>query len=205
GGSSVASQAAENLKKTVIELGGNDAYIVLDDADIDRAAKTCAMARNANTGQTCVAAKRFVVVDAVYDEFRDKFLQAMQQAKYGDPFDPETSLGPIARDDLRDTLHRIVTKAIDGGANCLLGGEIPNGAGFFYPATVLEGPQPGAPGYDEEMFGPVASLLRADDEQSAIDIANDSRYGLGGGVFSGDEERATRVARQIFTGMVNIN
>lgn len=205
GGSTVASQAARALKKSVIELGGNDAYIVLDDADLDLAAKTCAQARNSNTGQTCVAAKRFVVVDAVYDAFRDKFMEAMQDAKYGDPLDPNTSLGPIARDDLRDKLHGIVSKAIEGGAKCLLGGEVPDGPGFFYPATVLEGPNPGQPGYDEEMFGPVASLLRAADEQDAIAIANDSRYGLGGGVFSRDEERATGVARQIFTGMANIN
>lgn len=205
GGSAVASQAADSLKKTVIELGGNDAYIVLEDADIDRAAMTCALARNANTGQTCVAAKRFVVMDSVYNEFRDKFLQAMAQAKYGDPLDPDTSLGPIARDDLRDTLHHIVDKAIDGGANCLMGGKMPKGPGYFYPPTVLEGPQPGHPGYDEEMFGPVASLLRASDERNAVEIANDSRYGLGGGVFSQDEERAVRVARQVFTGMVNIN
>lgn len=205
GGSSVASQAAKQLKKTVIELGGNDAYLVLDDADLEQAVKCCVEGRMGNAGQTCVAAKRFIVADSLYEQFRDRLLERMRDIQYGDPRDSNTQIGPIAREDLRETLHSIVKKAIDGGAKCLIGGDIPDGPGFFYPATVLEGPYPGEPGYDEEMFGPVASLLRAKDEQEAIDLANNSRYGLGGGVFSQDEERAYRVARQIYTGMVNLN
>ena len=205
-GSAVAAKAGEQLKKSVLELGSNDAYLVLEDADIDRAVETCVQGRIYNNGETCVAAKRFIVVDAVYDAFREKFVEKMRQIEYGDPTDPNTALGPIAREDLRDTLHDLVKRSIDQGATCVCGGEIPDGPGYFYPVTVLEDLKPGMPAYDEELFGPAASLIRVADEAEAIRVANDSRYGLGGGIFSKDEQRAIDIARNLFdTGMVNIN
>jgi len=205
-GGAVAAKAGECLKKTVLELGSNDGYMVLDDADIDLAVETCVQARLYNNGETCVAAKRFIVVDAVYQEFRDKFVEKMSQIEYGDPTDENTTLGPIAREDLRETLHDLVKRSIDAGATCTFGGEIPDGPGYFYPCTVLEDLKPGMPAYDEELFGPVASLIRVKDEDEAIRVANDSRYGLGGGIFSRDEKRAIEIARNLFdTGMVNIN
>lgn len=205
-GSAVASKAGECLKKSVLELGSNDAFLVLDDADIDLAVKTCSQARIFNNGETCVAAKRFIVVDSVYQQFRDKFVEKMGQIEYGDPTDKNTLLGPIARDDLRDTLHDLVKRSVDAGATCVFGGEIPDGPGYFYPSTVLENVKPSMPAYDEELFGPVASLIRVADEDEAIRVANDSRYGLGGGIFSRDEKRAIHIARNLFdTGMVNVN
>ena len=205
-GSAVAAKAGEQLKKSVLELGSNDAYLVLEDADIDRAVETCVQGRIYNNGETCVAAKRFIVVDAVYDAFREKFVEKMRQIEYGDPTDPNTALGPIAREDLRDTLHDLVKRSIDQGATCVCGGEIPDGPGYFYPVTVLEDLKPGMPAYDEELFGPAASLIRVANEAEAIRVANDSRYGLGGGIFSKDEQRAIDIARNLFdTGMVNIN
>lgn len=205
-GGAVAAKAGESLKKTVLELGSNDAFMVLADADIDLAVETCVQGRIYNNGETCVAAKRFIVVDAVYQEFRDKFVEKMSQVEYGNPTNENTKLGPIARDDLRETLHDLVKRSIDAGATCAFGGEIPDGPGYFYPSTVLEDLKPGMPAYDEELFGPVASLIRVKDEDEAIRVANDSRYGLGGGIFSKDEKRATHIARNLFeTGMVNIN
>lgn len=205
-GATVAAKAGECLKKTVLELGSNDAYLVLEDADIEKAVNTCVQARMYNNGETCVAAKRFIVVDSVYEQFRDSFVAQMSQVKYGDPTDQNTTLGPIARGDLRDTLHDLVSKSIEKGAKCLTGGKVPDGPGYFYPATVLEDLKPGMPAYDEELFGPVASLIRVKNEAEAIEVANDSRYGLGGGIFSKDEDRAITIARDLFdTGMVNIN
>lgn len=205
-GSAVAAKAGECLKKSVLELGSNDAYLVLADADIERAVASCVLGRTINNGQTCTAAKRFVVVESVYDQFRDAFIEQMKQVEYGDPTDPDTGLGPIAREDLRDTLHDLVTKSVKKGASCTLGGEMPAGKGYFYPATVLEDVEPGMPAYDEELFGPVASLIKVKDEGEAIRVANDSRYGLGGGVFSKNEQHAIEIARDLFdTGMVNIN
>ncbi|NII09577.1 NAD-dependent succinate-semialdehyde dehydrogenase [Oleiagrimonas sp. C23AA] len=205
-GAKVAAKAGECLKKSVLELGSNDAYLVLHDADIERAVATCVQGRINNNGQTCVAAKRFVVVDAVYEQFRDAFVEQMAAIEYGDPTDPDTQLGPIARKDLREKLHNGVINSIEAGARCVTGGEVPDGKGFFYPSTVLENVQPGMPAYDDELFGPVAALIRAKDDEDALRIANDSRFGLGGGIFSRDEARAVRMARERFdTGMVNIN
>ncbi|MDN6298448.1 MAG: NAD-dependent succinate-semialdehyde dehydrogenase [Halomonas sp.] len=205
-GSAVGAKAGEYLKKSVLELGSNDAFLVLDDADIDLAVDTCSQARLFNNGETCVAAKRFIVVDSVYQQFRDRFVEKMRQIEYGDPTDANTTLGPIAREDLRDTLHDLVKRSVDAGATCLFGGEIPDGPGYFYPSTVLEDVKPGMPAYGEELFGPVASLIRVTDEDEAIRVANDSRYGLGGGIFSRDEKRAVDIARNLFdTGMVNVN
>ncbi len=205
-GSIIGKTSGEHLKKTVLELGSNDAYLVLEDADIDLAVKTCVVGRIYNNGETCVNAKRFVVVDAVYDAFVDGFVKAMADIRTGDPMDGETRLGPMARSDLRDTLHAQVHDSVKRGAKVACGGEIPDGTGYFYPATVLTDVTPGQPAYDDELFGPVASVIRAKDDEDAMRIANDSRFGLGGGIFSKDEARAVEMAKNHFdTGMVFIN
>jgi succinate-semialdehyde dehydrogenase/glutarate-semialdehyde dehydrogenase len=205
-GSAVAQRAAKALKKSVLELGSNDAYLVLADADVQKAAEVCVLGRTNNAGQTCVAAKRFIVVDSVYNEFREAFLAAMKQVAVGDPSSSETQMGPMARSDLRDDLHEQVRTSVDAGATCSLGGAMPEGKGYFYPPTVLENVAPGQPAYDDELFGPVASLIRVKDDAEAMRVANDSIYGLGGGIFSANEDKAMRLARDEFdTGMVNIN
>jgi len=205
-GRNIAKKAGAALKKTVMELGSNDAYIVLEDADLNLAVKMCVQGRIYNNGETCVAAKRFVVVDKVYDEFRDAYVEQMKKIKHGDPTDKDSKIGPMAREDLRETLHEQVEKSVKKGAKILCGGEMPKGKGFFYPATVLDNVKPGQPAYDDELFGPVASLIRAKDEDDAMRIANDSKYGLGGGIFSKDEKKAMELASKHFdTGMVFIN
>jgi len=205
-GSIVAEQAGKLNKKTVLELGSNDAYIVLEDADIDRAAKVCATGRLYNNGQTCINAKRFIVTDAVYDEFVEKFVGHMEAVETGDPNGEDTDMGPMAREDLRETLQQQVDESIEKGAQPLTGCTIPEGTGWFYPASVLAEVEPGQPAYDDELFGPVASVIRARDDEDAMRLANDSRYGLGGGIFSKDEERAIKLAAQHFdTGMVYVN
>ncbi len=205
-GRAIAKKAGAALKKTVMELGSNDAYIVLEDADLNLAVKMCVQGRIYNNGETCVAAKRFVVVDKVYDEFRDAYVEQMKKIKHGDPTDKDSKIGPMAREDLRETLHEQVEKSVKKGAKILCGGEMPKGKGFFYPATVLDNVKPGQPAYDDELFGPVASLIRAKDEEDAMRIANDSKYGLGGGIFSKNEKKAMELASKHFdTGMVFIN
>lgn len=205
-GRTIAKKAGAALKKTVMELGSNDAYIVLEDADIDLAVKTCVQGRIYNNGETCVAAKRFVVVDKVYDEFRDGFVARMKTIKHGDPTDKDSKIGPMARKDLRDKLHEQVEKSVANGAEILCGGEMPEGEGYFYPATILGNVKPGQPAYDDELFGPVASLIRAKNQDDAMRIANDSKYGLGGGIFSKDENKAMELASKHFdTGMIFIN
>nr|WP_092424737.1 NAD-dependent succinate-semialdehyde dehydrogenase [Alloyangia pacifica] len=206
GGSVIAKKAGEHLKKTVLELGSNDAYLVLEDADLDLAVKTCVAGRIYNNGETCVNAKRFVVTDAVYDEFVARYVEAMSQVISGDPNKDGTGLGPMARDDLRDTLHKQVQDSVEKGARIACGGTLPEGRGYYYPATVLVDVAPGQPAYDDELFGPVASVIRAKDDEDAMRIANDSRFGLGGGIFSKDVGYATELARKHFdTGMVFIN
>jgi succinate-semialdehyde dehydrogenase / glutarate-semialdehyde dehydrogenase len=205
-GSIIAAEAGKHLKKTVMELGSNDAYLVLSDADVSAAVETCVQARMFNNGETCVAAKRFVVVDSVYDEFRDGFVEAMGAIVMGDPNEASSGLGPMAREDLRDELHEQVAASVRAGATATIGGEVPERDGWFYPATVLEDVRPGMPAYDDELFGPVASLIRVDSGDAAMRVANDSRFGLGGGIFSRNVERATELALHEFdTGMVNIN
>ncbi|WNL43199.1 NAD-dependent succinate-semialdehyde dehydrogenase [Halomonas sp. PAMB 3264] len=205
-GRKVAAKAAENLKKTVLELGSNDAYLVLDDADLDLAVDTCVTGRVFNGGQTCVAAKRFVVTEKNYEAFKERFVEKMKALKVGDPKESGTDVGPMARVDLRDDLHDQVEKSVQNGANILCGGEKPSGPGAFYPVTVLDNVTPGQPAYDDELFGPVAALIRAKDDEDAMRIANDSRYGLGGGIISKDVKRATELASKYFdTGMVFIN
>ncbi|WP_435313122.1 NAD-dependent succinate-semialdehyde dehydrogenase [Cellulophaga fucicola] len=205
-GKHVAVKSAEVLKKTVLELGSNDAYIVLDDADIDMAAQICTEARIYNNGQTCVAAKRFIVVDSVYNKFKTKFVSIMESMQLGDPTKENTTLGPIARKDLREELHDKVQKSVEKGAKVLCGGEIPNTKGYYYPSTVIENITPDQPAYSEELFGPVASLIKAKNNDDAMRIANDSKFGLGGGIFSKDEDKAINLAKNYFdTGMIHIN
>ncbi|WP_299208603.1 NAD-dependent succinate-semialdehyde dehydrogenase [uncultured Dokdonia sp.] len=205
-GKIIAQEAAKHAKKTVLELGSNDAYIVLEDADIAMAAETCVQGRIYNNGEVCIAAKRFVVVESVYEEFKEKFIAGMNEVEYGDPTNRDTAMGPLARKDLREKLHDQVTKSVDKGAEILLGGKMPNAKGFFYPATILGNVQPGQPAYEEEFFGPVASLIKAKDQEDAMRIANDSRFGLGGGIFSENIEKAVELAKNHFdTGMVFIN
>ncbi|GAB2777406.1 NAD-dependent succinate-semialdehyde dehydrogenase [Salinimicrobium soli] len=205
-GRNIGQKATAELKKTVLELGANDAYLVFEDADIDLAVEECVKGRIYNNGETCIAAKRFIVTEKVYEEFREKFVKTMSEVKMGDPNKESTQLGPIARKDLRDDLHDQVVKSVEKGARIACGGKIPDGEGFFYPATVLENVQPGQPAYEDELFGPVASLIKARDNEDAMRIANDSRFGLGGGIFSKDEDAAFEMAEKHFdTGMVFIN
>ncbi|WP_201540181.1 NAD-dependent succinate-semialdehyde dehydrogenase [Psychrobacter sp. 1044] len=205
-GSIVGQQAAKAIKKVVLELGSNDAFIVLEDADVELAVETCTQARLINNGETCVAAKRFIVVDSLYDDFRERIVKKFADAKFGDPMDDGSDLGPLARKDLQEKLHEQVEDSVAKGATIAVGGQLPEGKGSFYPATILENVEKGQPAYDDELFGPVASLIRAKDQDDALRIANDSRYGLGGAIFSKDEDKAIRLAREEFdTGMVYIN
>ena len=205
-GSIVGQQAAKAIKKAVLELGSNDAFIVLEDADLELAVQTCTLARLINNGETCVAAKRFIVVDSLYDEFRKRIVEEFASKKSGDPMDDSSDLGPLARKDLQEKLHAQVEESVSKGATISVGGKLPEGKGSFYPATILENVEKGQPAYDDELFGPVASLIRAKDQDDALRIANDSRYGLGGAIFSKDEDKAIRLANEEFdTGMVYIN
>jgi succinate-semialdehyde dehydrogenase/glutarate-semialdehyde dehydrogenase len=204
-GRSVASIAGQNLKKTVMELGGSDAYIILDDADMEEATDLATFGRLQNNGQTCIAAKRFVVLDAVYEEFLTLFTKKMKAAKMGEPTDEDTYYGPMARIDLRDELHEQVLKTIAQGGKLVLGGEIPDGKGAYYPATILADLEPGMEGFDNELFGPVASVIRARDDAHAIELANNSPFGLGSGVFTGNSERGERLALQLEAGSSFVN
>jgi len=195
-GIAVARKSGEVLKKTVLELGGSDPYLILEDADIKDAAVKCATSRLINAGQSCVAAKRFIVVESVKEQFEALFVEAMRSAKMGDPLDEGTTIGPMARHDLRDELHDQVRQSIDKGAVCLLGGEIPDSAGAFYPPTVLTEVKKGMAAYDDELFGPVAGIITVKDEAEAISVANDSIFGLGAAVFTGDKERGERIAAE---------
>jgi succinate-semialdehyde dehydrogenase/glutarate-semialdehyde dehydrogenase len=204
-GKAVATQAGAVLKKTVLELGGSDPYLILEDADLDFAVQTCATSRLINSGQSCVNAKRFVVVEPMAAAFTERLVAAMKSRKMGDPLAEETDIGPQARPDLRDDLHKQVLASIAKGATLLLGGEIPPGKGSFYPPTVLADVKPGMPAYDEELFGPVASIMKARDEADAVRIANDSIFGLGAAVFTTDLARGERVARELEAGCTFVN
>ena len=193
-GRAVAKAAGKALKKTVLELGGSDPYIVLEDADLDAAAEICVAARLVNTGQSCIAAKRFIMLEPVREAFTEKFVSRMRRARFGDPRDPASEIGPLARHDLRDQLHEQVASSVRSGARLLLGGVVPDGPGAYYPPTVLDGARPGMPAYDEELFGPVAVLLTARDENDAVRLANDTPFGLGAAVFTRDAARGERIA-----------
>ncbi len=194
-GRMVAAQAGKYLKKTVLELGGSDAYIILEDADLEHAAKICAAARLINSGQSCIAAKRFVVVRSVEDRFVELLVDKMRSVQVGDPLNKATEVGPLARLDLRTELHRQVTQSVNLGARIVLGGEIPTGPGAFYPPSVLTDVGWGMPAYEEELFGPVAAVVSVDNRDEAVRVANDTEFGLGACVFSEDVDRATRIAQ----------
>ncbi|MCY7398825.1 MAG: NAD-dependent succinate-semialdehyde dehydrogenase [Sphingomonas bacterium] len=205
-GRTIAQKAASVTKKIVLELGSNDAYMVFDDADLDLAIKTCVQARLFNNGQTCVNAKRFIVTEKNYDAFVEGFAAAFYGIAIGDPNKEETQLGPMVSCSQRDRVHRQVEESVAKGATVVAGGVIPNRTGWFYPATALVDVAPGQPAYDDEIFGPVASIIKAKDDEDAMRLANDSRYGLGGGIFSKNVDRAVKMAATYFdTGMVCIN
>lgn len=204
-GKAVAAQAGAALKKTVLELGGSDPYIVLEDADLDHAVQTCATSRLINSGQSCVNAKRFIIVRPLMAAFTERFVGLMKTKKVGDPLAEGTDVGPQARADLRDDLHKQVRESVAKGATILLGGEIPAGKGSYYPPTVLTNVKPGMPAYDEELFGPVASIIEAEDEQDAVRIANDSIFGLGAAVFTKDVARGERLTRDLEAGCTFVN
>ncbi|MFQ6673230.1 MAG: NAD-dependent succinate-semialdehyde dehydrogenase, partial [Fidelibacterota bacterium] len=193
-GRAVAGKAGQMLKKTVLELGGSDPYLILEDAPLDQAVMTCVSSRLINSGQSCIAAKRFIVVESLKERFESLYVQRMAMAKMGDPAQEATEVGPQARQDLRDELHEQVQKSIERGARCLLGGEIPEGKGAFYPPTVLTDVKPGTPAYDEELFGPVASIIPVKNDEEAIRVANDSIFGLGAAVFTSDTAKGEQIA-----------
>jgi succinate-semialdehyde dehydrogenase/glutarate-semialdehyde dehydrogenase len=196
GGRAVAELAGAALKKTVLELGGSDPYVVLSDADVERAAEVCVTARLINGGQSCISAKRFVVSKPALATFTEHVVERMRSKRWGDPLADETiDLGPLARRDLRDALHAQVQTSVARGARLLLGGAVPDSPGFFYPPSVLADVRPGMPAYDDETFGPVACILPAADDEAAIAIANDTTYGLGAAVFTRDAARGEAIAR----------
>lgn len=205
-GRTVARKAGEMLKKSVLELGSNDAYLVLDDADIDLAVKTCVVGRIYNNGQTCVNAKRMIVTERNHDVFVERYTEEMNAIELGDPSDSDTRLGPMSRTSLRDRLAKQVDESVEKGARLTCGGSVPERSGAWYPATVLVNVEKGQPAYDDELFGPVASVIKAKDDEDAMRIANDSRFGLGGGIISTNVPAARKLAAEYFdTGMVSIN
>ncbi|HUR40447.1 MAG TPA: NAD-dependent succinate-semialdehyde dehydrogenase [Verrucomicrobiae bacterium] len=204
-GRAVGAAAGLALKPVVLELGGSDPFIVLADADLEAAAKTAAYTRCINSGQSCIAAKRFIVVDAVHDAFLAKFTEAMRATKMGDPFDAQSAIGPQARHDLRDELHQQVEQSVKQGARLVLGGTVPPGPGAFYPPTVLADVKPGNLAYRDEIFGPVASVIRARDTEDALRIANDSPFGLGASLWTRDPAVADQLVPRIEAGAVFVN
>ncbi|MFT3784526.1 MAG: NAD-dependent succinate-semialdehyde dehydrogenase [Nibricoccus sp.] len=205
-GKQVAEVAGAALKPCVLELGGSDPYLILGDADIAQAAEICAAARLVNCGQSCIAGKRFIVVESVRMAFEDQLVSRIMARRVGDPFLAETDIGPMARADLRDEIDWQVRQSARAGACILLGGHIPDGPGFFYEPTVLANVTKGMPAFDQELFGPVAAIVPVPDEETAIATANDSRFGLGAAIFSRDVARAEEIAReQLEAGMVFVN
>ncbi|MGK0389756.1 MAG: succinate-semialdehyde dehydrogenase/glutarate-semialdehyde dehydrogenase [Maribacter sp.] len=195
-GKSIGALAGKYIKKSVLELGGSDPFIILADADIEKAAKICAKSRLKNVGQSCIGAKRIIVLNEVYEDFMEAFVPAFLSAKIGDPSLEETDLGPMAREDLRDALHEKVKASVNAGATCLIGGEKPKKNGAWYPITILTEVKKGNPAYKEEFFGPVATIIRAKDEVEALEIANDTTYGLGAAIFTADKKKGERIARE---------
>jgi len=204
-GSQVAQQAGQHLKKTVLELGGSDPFIVLADANLEQAARTAADARLLNSGQSCIAAKRFIVVEPVFDRFLERFVAAVAARRLGDPLAAGTDVGPQARADLRANLQRQVEESVRRGAKLVLGGRVPAGPGFFYPPSVLTAVANGMPAFDEEVFGPVAAVIRVRDDAAAVRVANASPYGLGAAVWTEDRERGERLAVELEVGSVFVN
>jgi succinate-semialdehyde dehydrogenase/glutarate-semialdehyde dehydrogenase len=204
-GKAVARQAAAQVKPTVLELGGSDPFIVCADADLDAAASVGCTARMQNNGQSCIAAKRFVVERAVVDDFTERFIEQVEALDVGDPTDKHTDVGPMARADLRDTVHDQVERAIGDGAVAALGGHTLEREGFYYAPTVLTDVEPGTVAFEEEIFGPVASVVVADDAEHAVALANDTRFGLGGSIFTEDREKGERMARALEVGCAFVN
>jgi succinate-semialdehyde dehydrogenase/glutarate-semialdehyde dehydrogenase len=204
-GGAVAAAAARQIKPAVLELGGSDPAIVLADADLARAADAITLMRKINAGQSCIAAKRVIVERSVHDEFVALFAERLSALRLGDPREETTEIGPIARADLRENLHRQVTESVEQGAKLHFGGEIPDGPGFFYPMTLLTGLAPGMTACVEETFGPVAAVIAVDSEQEAIEAANDTPYGLAASVWTGSPERGAAMAAEIVTGQVAVN
>jgi len=195
-GKAVASKAGEMLKKTVLELGGSDPYIILEDADLQKAVNSCSISRLINAGQSCIAAKRFIVVESVLEEFQSLLIKNMKNIVMGDPFNENTDIGPNARIDLRDELHQQVIKSLKLGAKLLLGRQYSDSKGAFYPPTILTDVKPGMPAFDEELFGPVAAIVPAKDENDAIALANNSVFGLGAAIFTKDIARGEKIAAE---------
>jgi succinate-semialdehyde dehydrogenase / glutarate-semialdehyde dehydrogenase len=204
-GRSVAQIAGSELKKSVLELGGSDAYLVFDDADLDAAVDVCVKSRLINAGQSCIAAKRFIVDKSVRAQFERAYVERFKQIRHGDPRDENVDIGPMARVDLRDQIHRQVEESVRQGARLLVGGEVPAGDGAYYPPTVLTDVKPGMLAFDDEIFGPVAAIIEADGEEHAIALANQSPFGLGAALFTQDKARAERIARRIEAGSVFVN
>ena len=204
-GASVAALAGKHLKRSVLELGGNDPFIVLEDADLEKTIELAVKGRMINAGQSCVAAKRFIIVRAIADDFLEGFKEAMSNLKIGDPMDEETTLSPLSTEDAAVKLHKQVQATIDAGATVLLGGDRPDHGGAFFNPTILTDVTPDMPSYDQELFGPVATVYIVEDEAAAIKLANDSSYGLGGSVYTKDIARGRRVAERIETGMMFVN
>ncbi|MCI0507569.1 MAG: NAD-dependent succinate-semialdehyde dehydrogenase [Gammaproteobacteria bacterium] len=204
-GRQVAAHAGANLKKSVLELGGSDPFVVLDDADLEHTVQNAVTSRFLNAGQSCIAAKRFIAVKSIADKFLQQFRIAVDALKPGDPMDRATTLAPLARLDLRDELHRQVTDSIAAGARVIIGCAPVAGWGAFYQATILADIKPGMRAYEEELFGPVALVIIAEDEADALRIANDTRFGLGGSVWTRDRQRGETFARQMQAGSVFVN
>jgi succinate-semialdehyde dehydrogenase/glutarate-semialdehyde dehydrogenase len=204
-GSAVASAAAREIKKSVLELGGSDAFIVMPSADFERALSTAVKARTINTGQSCIAAKRFMIADQIYDEFLDQFVARMRALKVGDPMDEATEIGPLATEQILHGVHEQVQKTIAAGAKLLTGGNRIHGPGFFYEPTVLVDVPKKSPAYREEVFGPVASIFRVRDAHDAIELANDTTFGLGSSAWTNDREEQKLFASELEAGMVFIN
>jgi succinate-semialdehyde dehydrogenase/glutarate-semialdehyde dehydrogenase len=204
-GAQVAAASGKAIKRAVLELGGSDAFIVLEDADLAAAAATATRSRFQNTGQSCIAAKRFIVVEAVADEFEHHFIEAARQLKVGDPLERDTQIGPMARADLRDSLDDLVRRSVEQGAQVALGGKPLSGRGCFYAPTILTQVTPKMPVFREETFGPVAAVIRARDTDHAIELANDSEFGLGGNLWTRDLERARKLARRVESGNLFVN
>ncbi len=204
-GAAVAGLAGKNLKRSVLELGGNDAFIVLEDADLEHVIKMAIKGRMVNTGQSCVAAKRFIIVEAIAEKFLEQFTAAMSEMQLGDPMDEDTDVGPLSSEGAAVDLLEKVQASVNAGATVVLGGDRPDRSGAYFNPTILTDITEDMPTYDQELFGPVASVYVVKDEQAAIKLANDSSYGLGGSVHTADIERGRKVAEQIDTGMVFIN
>lgn len=204
-GRQVAATAGAQIKKSLLELGGSDPFIVLEDADLQLAVEQAVVSRFLNTGQSCIAAKRFIVVDAIAEEFVERFRTVVEALVIGDPLDDATQLGPMARFDLREELHQQVVDSLSQGAVAVTGCSPEGGDGSWYQASILDHVKPGVRAYNEELFGPVASIIRAADENEAVRIANDTEFGLGGSVWTRDSERGERIARQLECGCAFVN